>query len=141
MIDLKKSWIKMQLRPRVIHRLPGRLRIHVPALKKVNPSFHDIANILLKGFQLPGSFEFIKVNYISANLLIVYDAKGISESKVLDWVFDVRNLIEEIIVKFSEVEEDKIQSSENKLYDFFKTESAKGTLIDRKFVIPNEIWN
>jgi hypothetical protein len=51
------------MRPRVIHRLPGRMRIHIPALKKVTPEFAKITKSLLKGFKLPENFKSADVNF------------------------------------------------------------------------------
>lgn len=140
-MSIKYGWLLLQLRPRVIHRLPGRLRIHIPALKKVNDHFHEIATILLKGFSLPDHVESVEVNYTTGNILVVFNPEMLAERQVLEWIFDIKAIVESIFLKFVNMPDNEIKTAQLKLLHFMKSASKNGSRIDSKFTIPNEIWH
>ena len=140
-MSLKNNWLTIQLRPRVIHRLPGRMRIHFPALQKINGNFHDIANVLLKGFRLPDHFSEVQINYITGNILIVYQVEKLVERQVMDWIFDIKKIVESIVLKFFNMDDEAIKISQIKLLHYLQDASQNGNVIDKKFNIPDEIWN
>jgi uncharacterized protein YpuA (DUF1002 family) len=129
------------MHPQVIHSIPGRLRIHIPALKKVNVDQQEVVTAILSGFRTPQFILDTNVNYVSGNLLVIYDNKISSESQVLNWIDDIKNIAEHILFKFFTLEKNKLDKAKSELMQFLKTESAKGCILDRGINIPDEIWN
>jgi len=131
----------MQMRPRVIHRIPGRLRLHIPALKKVEAEFQEVSNLLISDFHLPAGIKLARINYISGNIVINYDPDITDERHVLVWILDVKKIFETTFLQFDKMDEQRIQNSVNKLKEFLKSVSNNGTIIDQTFKIPDEIWH
>lgn len=75
--------LKRELQARVVHRLPGRLRLHLPALKRLHSTQGDMTAILEEYVSLPEGIESVSVNSHSASLLISYDSEVLSEEDVL----------------------------------------------------------
>lgn len=71
---------------KVMHSLPGRLRIKVPDLNKVDKDFRIYDEYMTKAIKLLPGIEDVSYNYISSNVLLCYDAKTICEKKILDWI-------------------------------------------------------
>jgi len=140
-MNLNYRWLVIQMRPRVVHRLPGRLRIHIPALKKVDSEFHEISETLLYKFHLPEGIEIAKVNYISGNIVVNYDISITDERNVLIWILGIKKIFESAFMHFGKMKEDKIQNSVKKLQEYINSVSNNGTIIDQNFRIPDEIWN
>lgn len=140
-MNLKYSMLLLQMRPRVIHRIPGRLRVHIPAIKKVNGNFHEISTLLLNGFRFPDNFKEVNVNYITGNILIKYEFRELTERDVLDWLFEIKYIVERIFHKFVNMDDDEIKIAHNKLMSFLQQGSKNGILLNEDFQIPNEIWN
>lgn len=140
-MDLKYNWFLNKMRPQVIHSIPGRMRIHIPALKKVNVDQQEVVTVLLNGFKMPHFILDVNVNYISGNLLVTYKDKISSESQVLNWIDDIKRIAETIFYKFYNIDKNKIEKTKAKLLQFLSTESEKGSILDREINIPNEIWN
>jgi hypothetical protein len=129
------------MRPRVIHRLPGRMRIHIPALKNVNSNFHEIATVLLEGFQLPEYLDDVQVNYITGNILVYFQYDKITEGQVMNWIFDIKSIVEKMFFKFLNMDDEEIKTAHSALYEYLSNASKNGHLIDEEFKIPDEIWN
>ncbi len=71
-------------RVRVVHRLPGRLRLHIPLLGHVpdawRPSFGLLEQILL----IPNGMSAVHIEPMTGNVLIVYDPDCLREQDILD---------------------------------------------------------
>ena len=82
------------MRPTIVHRLPGRLRIHIPALARLangkRTGLPAIWRELLAG--LPG-IQVAEVNLPTGNVLIRYDPAGQSEADVLAFLRAVHNTL------------------------------------------------
>jgi len=139
-MSLRNGWLALQLRPRVIHRLPGRLRVHVPALRRVAVAFREVVDSLLVGFALPEGIHSVEVSYATGNLLICYSCEQVGEKEVLDWLLVVRKVVGQVLERFADMDEDEEQKTGERLLGFFRSESERGTRIDGDFGIPDEIW-
>ena len=79
-------WKTRLLRAEVVHRLPGRLRLRIPALRMVNGAQEDWA-FLWRG--LPedvDGIEAVEVNLTSGSVLIRYCPEQLTEAELLDFL-------------------------------------------------------
>jgi hypothetical protein len=129
------------MRPRVVHRLPGRLRIHIPALKNVSPDFHEIATALLRDFHFPKGVDDASVNYVTGNILVEYNRDYMPEAEILKWIIDIKNIVAVIFMKFISMHNGEMEKARIKLTHYLKTASQNGTVIDKTFKIPHDVWN
>ena len=80
-------------RPRIVHRLPGRLRLHIPALKHVDPTQRDWALLWRDVLGGLAGFQSVEVNLVTANVLIHYDPDQLPERELIDFLEDVDRLV------------------------------------------------
>ncbi len=80
----KDLLLQHELNPRVVHKLPGRLRLHVPALKRLAPLNGDVTPLIEDFLSLPGGVDTVSVNTRSGSVLIQYQTGDISEAQVLE---------------------------------------------------------
>jgi hypothetical protein len=81
--DEFRTWL---LRPRIVHRLPGRLRLHIPALKHIDSTHRDWAFLwqdLLRGMI---EIQSIEVNLTTGNALIHYHPDQLTEAELLGFL-------------------------------------------------------
>lgn len=79
-------------KPKVIHRLPGRVRIHIGILRRLPQRYHPLAAGLAPLLSLPEGILDADVQLATGNVLIRYDPGRISERQVVGFVrrlFDV----------------------------------------------------
>jgi hypothetical protein len=80
---LQDLLLRHELHPRVVHRLPGRLRLHLPALKRLAPLQGDATPWIEDCLALPAGVETVSVNTRTGSILIGYAPETLSESDVL----------------------------------------------------------
>ena len=89
-LDQWRSWL---LRPQVVHRLPGRLRLRFPALRRIDHAQGEWASVwhdLLDG--LP-AIESVEVNLTTGSVLIHYRPDELAEEELLDFLRAVHRLV------------------------------------------------
>jgi hypothetical protein len=85
-----KTWL---LRAEVVHRLPGRLRLRIPALRMVDGAQEDWA-FLWRG--LPDDvdgIEEVEVTPTSGSVLIRYRPEQLTEAELLDFLAALNRVV------------------------------------------------
>lgn len=86
MFDLKKHIIKHFTKIKVVHSIPGRMRLklsnmsRLPEECKVYDDYLKLAITMLEGI------EEVNFNYIIGTILIKYDINKIYEAKIFRWL-------------------------------------------------------
>lgn len=101
--------LRHELKPRVVHRLPGRVRLHLPALKRLPPLKGDVTTTIEDYLALPDGIEAVSVDTRSGSVLIRYQTSEINESNVLD---RVRSLSDRVRKQWSRLKH--LDPSENR---------------------------
>lgn len=83
---LQDFLLRHELNPRVMHRLPGRVRLHLPALKRLASFQGDITKAVADFLALPDGIEAVSADTRSGSVLICYQSQAINESEVLERV-------------------------------------------------------
>ncbi|MEW6349658.1 MAG: HMA2 domain-containing protein [Thermodesulfobacteriota bacterium] len=82
-MDLHALLLKWGLRIRVLHRLPGRLRLEISALRKVPPGTQEFARELIGKMVLPAGITSVEPSFITGSVLLKYDSGAATEQEVL----------------------------------------------------------
>lgn len=85
-MDLKLKFLKFLLQPKKVHGLPGRLRVHIPFLLKVDSSRKDLARMVSELLQVPDPIKKAEAALPTGNVLIQYDSQAFTEDEVFDYV-------------------------------------------------------
>lgn len=131
----------LHLKPRVVHRLPGRVRVHIPALRNIASDFQKLVDVLLTKFSFPDGIRKVTINYITGNLLILYDEKCIQERSVLDWLNDLAVITSQIWIRFSNSTNGNAGITAKNLSNYFLEASNNGNILDKNFIIPDYVWS
>lgn len=73
-------------KPRVVHSLPGRLRLSVPLLKQLDSNYHDSTKLLSALLEGVEGIENVSANRMSATILLHYDVKAVSREEILSFI-------------------------------------------------------
>jgi hypothetical protein len=131
----------LHLKPRVVHRLPGRLRVHIPALRQVTSDFQNIVDVVVTKFSYPSGIEKVSINYITGNLLIHYNQNTIQESSVLVWLSELSMITGQIWMRLRNCTNGDAKSVGKNLLNYFIEASKEGNILDKNFIIPDYVWN
>ncbi len=86
MFDLFKGRFNFSTRPRVVHRLPGRVRIHFPALERLSSRWHRHSASVAELIKVKQGIENTNIQPATGNVLITYDADTLGEQDVFTWL-------------------------------------------------------
>ena len=71
-------------RVRVVHRLPGRVRLHIPLLAHVPEDWRGTLTIIEQVLRIPEGISEIRMEPRTGNVLIIYDAHLLMEQDILE---------------------------------------------------------
>ena len=85
-MDLVRLCMKVASRPRVIHRLPDRLRIHIPLLRRLDREHQGLANAVGTLLAAPDGIDRVTVSLDTGNALLSFDPQQVTEKEILDYL-------------------------------------------------------
>jgi len=80
-------------KPRVIHSIPGRLRLQVPLLKRAGRDSHDFSKYLCMLLKVPEGIEDVSTSHITGTILLHYDSKVVSDREILTFISSLSRVI------------------------------------------------
>ncbi|OFI06043.1 hypothetical protein CLOACE_12980 [Clostridium acetireducens DSM 10703] len=86
MFDLKLLIFKHLNKIKVVHSIPGRLRVKVPYLKNLSQEFRIYEKYIIKAIKILPGVDEITINYVLGTVLIMYQSNIITEEKILSWI-------------------------------------------------------
>lgn len=90
-MSLKDAALGALLRPRVLHALPGRLRIHLPLLKRL-PENDGIVSLVADLLSVPEGIAEVAPNTATGNVLLRYDGSRLSRDEVMGYLQSVTRI-------------------------------------------------
>lgn len=105
---------------KVVHSIPGRLRLFVPNLSKVPEELKKYDNEVKKFILSKKGIKSVEYSYITNKILLYYDPNLISEKEILEWM----NKVWKTVVNHPELYENKslkeIEDNLEIFYDLIK---------------------
>ena len=101
---------------KVVHSIPGRLRLFVPNLSKVPEELKKYDNEVKKLILSKKGIKSVEYSYITNKILLYYDPNLISEKEILEWM----NKVWKTVINHPELYENKsLKEIENNLEIFY----------------------
>ena len=105
---------------RVVHSIPGRLRLFVPNLSKVPEELKKYDGEVKKLILSKKGLKSVEYSYITNKNLLYYNSNLISEKEILEWI----NKVWKTVIEHSELYENKslkeIEDNLEIFYDLIK---------------------
>jgi len=101
---------------RVVHSIPGRLRLFVPNLSKVPEELKKYDGEVKKLILSKKGLKSVEYSYITNKILLYYNSNLISEKEILEWI----NKVWKTVIEHSELYENKsLKEVEDNLEIFY----------------------
>lgn len=71
---------------RIKHRIPGRIRIHIPALEKMPSEWHALSDTVQALITSKEGISEARIEPISGSVILRYRAEVIDDREVLNWL-------------------------------------------------------
>lgn len=82
-MDVQTLLLKWGLRTRIVHRLPGRLRVEIAALRKIPAEKWELVRTIVDGAVLPLGVTSLEPSFITGSVVLTYDPEVMTEQNVL----------------------------------------------------------
>ncbi|EFE87446.1 HMA2 domain-containing protein [Fusobacterium periodonticum] len=120
--DLLKKTYLMFNKVKVVHSIPGRIRLLIPSLDKFPEEMKKHEHYISAIIKLKTGIKSIEYSYLTSKILIEYDKEKLKEQDIVDWL----NKIWKIIVDNEEVYHgmsvDEVEKNVKRFYEMLKAE-------------------
>lgn len=111
---------------KVVHSIPGRLRLQIPGLDKVPEDMKKYENYTTSIIKMEPGIEEISYSYITSKVLVKYNLQLTNEKKIVDWLNYVWKKIVENEDVYSKMSVEEIERNLDKFYEILCKELKKG---------------
>ncbi|WP_074016886.1 HMA2 domain-containing protein [Fusobacterium massiliense] len=122
---LKKTYLMFN-KVKIVHSIPGRVRLLIPSLDKFPEQMKKYESYITGIIKLKTGINNIEYSYLTSKVLIEYDKTKLNEEDIVNWL----NKIWEIIVNNEEVYHgmsvDEVEKNVKKFYNMLKNELEGG---------------
>jgi hypothetical protein len=140
MIDLKKRIGNYLHGPKVIHRVPGRLRVSVPAIERIPAQFNGMANRLMDKVRFADGIKTVDLNFISGNVLIHYHVNQTDEAGVMRWLNDLYVFLVNIQKRIAKLPESEKQKAASQVLGYLENADSDCIDLEKREAIVEAIW-
>ena len=124
-MNIKNHIIKHFIKFKVVHSIPGRLRLKVNNASIIPQEAKEYDKYVVQGLKMLDGIKDVEFNYITGSVVITYDTKKTYEEKIVKWI---NKVIDIVLGDFKLIEENGqdnlefvIDTLEQKLNEAIKT--------------------
>lgn len=111
---------------KVVHSIPGRLRLYIPGMEKIPNEMRKYDYYTTNLIKLHNGIEDISYSYITGKILLTYDAKKTNEKKIVDWLNFIWKKIVENEKEYEGMTPAEIEKNLDRFYAVLCTQLKKG---------------
>lgn len=126
MNNLLKSAFLYFNKIKVVHSIPGRLRLQIPGLDKVPEDMRKYEHYTTSIIKMEKGIEEISYSYITSKVLVKYNPLLTNEKKIVDWLNFVWKKIVENEDVYNKMSVEEIEKNLDKFYNILCQELKKG---------------
>ena len=118
---LKQTYLMFN-KVKVVHSIPGRIRLLIPSLDKFPEQMKKHEHYITAIIKLKNGIKSVEYSYLTSKILIEYDKTKLNEQNIVDWL----NKIWKIIVDNEEVYQgmsvDDVEKNVKRFFEMLKGE-------------------
>lgn len=121
---LKKTYLMFN-KVKVLHSIPGRIRLFIPSLDQVPEQmkkYEDYTTAILK---LKDGIKKIEYSYLTSKILIEYDKEKLVEKDIVDWLNKIWKIIVDNEHIYQDMTVNQIEDNIKKFYLMLKERLEK----------------
>lgn len=126
MPNLLKTAFVYFAKVKVVHSIPGRLRLQIPGLDNVPDEMKKYEHYVVDIIKLEDGIKDVNFSYITGKILLTYDPEKTNEKRIVSWL----NLIWKKVIEnervYAKLSLDEIKDNLDKFYELLCKELKKG---------------
>lgn len=129
------------MKSRVLHRLPGRVRVEIPALRRIPSENRDLAYVLIKAIPRPRGLKNLKPSFITGNVLLEYDQHVTTEAHILEHIDALVSLAVKYRNKMARVNAQSLPRVLVRLQELLTNCDTASHAYLKEVVISEDVWS
>lgn len=110
---------------KIVHSVPGRLRLYVPGLNKIPKEMQKYDFYTTELIEMEKGVKSVEYSYVTSKILIIYDKDLTDEKKILAWINKVFKIVVENKALYENMSEKEIEKNLDKFYEMLKEKLLK----------------
>ena len=115
MFDSFKSKIFFPAAPRVVHNLPGRVRIHFPVLERLSSRWHRYSAPVAELVKIKQGIQNTNIQPTTGSVLITYDTDMLGQKDVFNWLESIATIVKDNVRNYKSLSEHNFESLLNRV--------------------------
>ncbi len=118
---LKKTYLSFN-KIKIIHSIPGRIRLFIPFLNKIPKEFRKYESYTISILKLKKGINTVNFSYPTSKILIEYDRNSLTESDIVNWLNEIWKIIIDNEKIYKGMPLNKIEYNMDSFYKTLKNE-------------------
>jgi hypothetical protein len=115
MFDSFKNRFYFSAAPRVVHKLPGRVRIHFPALERLSSRWHRYSAPVADLVKIKQGIQNTNIQPTTGSVLITYDADMLGQKDIFNWLDSIATIVKNNVRNYTSLSEHNFESLLNRV--------------------------
>ena len=115
MFDFLKNRLNFSATPRVVHNLPGRVRLHFPVLEKLSSRWHRYSAPVAELVKIKQGIQNTNIQPTTGSVLITYDADMLGQKDVFSWLESIAAIVKNNVRNYTSLSEHNFESLLNRV--------------------------
>lgn len=128
------------MRPRVLHALPGRLRLHVPGLKRWGRDHDALVSLTARLLAAPAGIHDVSPCVATGNILVRYDAEQLSEDELVAFLDSFLRIVMAHRADLSKARPRDLTIVETRLRQWLSGALSHRLYLDRRLRVPADVF-
>lgn len=128
------------LRPKIVHSIPGRLRLHVPLLKKITSGNGYWISVIVDLLQTPAGIDDVIPSPATGNILLRYDDKRLTESEILTFLTSITKIFHAHLDDFEQIKGKDPDIIRLRLKSWLQNAVSHRLHLDDQLRIPTDVF-
>lgn len=122
---LKKTYLMFN-KVKVVHSIPGRIRLFIPSLDQFPEQMKKYENYITAIIKLKSGINNIEYSYTTSKILVEYDKTKLKEEDIVNWLNKIWKIIVDNEDVYYGMSMDEVEKNVKKFYEMLKNELERG---------------
>lgn len=122
---LKKTYLMFN-KVKVVHSIPGRIRLFIPSLDQFPEQIKKYENYITAIIKLKAGINNIEYSYTTSKILVEYDKTKLKEEDIVNWLNKIWKIIVDNEDVYHGMSMAEVEKNVKKFYEMLKNELERG---------------
>ena len=118
---LKQTYLMFN-KVKVVHSIPGRIRLLIPSLDKFPEQMKKHEHYITTIIKLKNGIKSVEFSYLTSKILIEYDKMKLKEQDIVDWLNKIWKIIVDNEDVYQGMSVDDVDKNVKRFFEMLKSE-------------------